>query len=145
MTKPLSRLKILQGAVGIYLVVYVVLGTLLDDPLLFSKMTPKRLDEALHKFNEPYGPAASTSHDIWTSNSCFSEMIKARHLTDYLWCKPVRLLSYYYCTGNIIKVVWVYRYIFFGKNGYSFFIKMGVQRSTFFLKVDGGKDKNATS
>ena len=144
MTKPLSRLKILQGAVGIYLVVYVVLGTLLDDPLLFSKMTPKRLDEALHKFNEPYGPAAS--HDIWTSNSCFSEMIKARHLTDYLWCKPVRLLScYYYCTGNIIKVVWVYRYIFFGKNGYSFFIKLGVQRSTFFLKVDGGKDKNATS
>ena len=93
MTKPLSRLKILQGAVGIYLVVYVVLGTLLDDPLLFSKMTPKRLDEALHKFNEPYGPAASTSHDIWTSNSCFSEMIKARHLTDYLWCKPVRLLT----------------------------------------------------
>ena len=67
MTKPLSRLKILQGAVGIYLVVYVVLGTLLDDPLLFSKMTPKRLDEALHKFNEPYGPAASTSHNIWKS------------------------------------------------------------------------------
>ena len=60
MTKPLSRLKILQGAVGIYLVVYVVLGTLLDDPLLFSKMTPKRLDEALHKFNEPYGPSNIT-------------------------------------------------------------------------------------
>ena len=144
MTKPLSRLKILQGAVGIYLVVYVVLGTLLDDPLLFSKMTPKRLDEALHKFNEPYGPAASTSHDIWTSNSCFSEMIKARHLTDYLWCKPVRLLSYYYCTGNIIKVVWVYIY-FLERMATHFSSNWACKEALFFLKVDGGKDKNATS